>query len=228
MPSRYLRGVRAALEIGSIWLLFLATHTGLSSVRLRPRLVAVLGPGGYLVAYSLVAAALFVPLVWLYAVNKHAGPFLWSLGPGVRPVMYAGMAAAVSLMAGGLMTPSPVLAPRAGAEVRGVLRFTRHPLFMGVALFGALHLLAMRVNASELATFGGGIAVALLGCWHQDRRKLATDGEDFAAFHAATHFLPRPGPGGLAGLREARGPIALGIALTIAIRWVHPYVFGGG
>ena len=69
-----------------LWAAFAASHMGLSSDRLRPRLVARLGERGFTALYSLLALAIFVPLVAVYFGDKHAGPLLWSLGgvPGVK------------------------------------------------------------------------------------------------------------------------------------------------
>jgi uncharacterized membrane protein len=220
-----------AAAILGLWVLFGATHMGLSSQGLRPRLVAALGARGFLLLYSLVALALFVPLVWLYFASKHAGPPLWYLGASfwVRWLVHAGMGAAFVLTLGGLLTPSPASLGGGRAEVRGVLRLTRHPVFMGVGLFGLLHLLAARINAAELAFFAGFPVFALLGCRHQDRRKLAAagEGESFARFCAATPFLPFAGPGRWRALREMPLAIALGIAAALLVRlYVHPRWLG--
>ncbi len=218
-----------ATAILLLWVLFGATHMGLSSQRLRPRLVTALGLRGFLGLYSLVALALFVPLVSLYFASKHAGPHLWYLGayPAVRWLVYAGMGAAFVLTLGGLLTPSPASLGGGRAEVRGVLRLTRHPVFMGVGLFGLLHLVAARVNAAELAFFAGFPLFAWLGCRHQDRRKLAGGGEEFARFCAATPFLPFSGPGRWRGLAEMPFAIALGIAAALLVRlYVHPRWLG--
>jgi uncharacterized membrane protein len=110
--------------------------------------------------------------------------------------------------------------------VAGAYRITRHPMFMAVGLFGILHLLVARVNATELAFFAGFPLFACLGCWHQDRRKLASGGEAFARFHAQTAFLPFTGPGALQGLREMRLPLALGIGLATLLRVYHGSLFG--
>jgi len=218
----------AAAAIVAWWLAFTVTHMGLSSIRVRGRLVAALGERGFLGLYSLVAFATFVPLVGFYFSHKHEGPFLWYLGslPVVRWLMYAGMAIVLSLIVAALMRPSPAAIAPGKAEVAGAYHITRHPMFMAVGLYGILHLLVARVNATELAFFAGFPLFACLGCWHQDRRKLATAGETFARFHAATMFLPFTGPGVLQGLREMRLPLALGTGLAIGLRLFHARLFG--
>lgn len=216
-----------ALVLVGLWIAFGVTHIAMSSLRWRPRLVAALGEVGFQGVYSLVALAIFVPLVTLYFRHKHAGPFLWSLGgvPGLRWIIYAGMGVAFSLAVAGLVRRSPASLGPGKAEVRGVFHVTRHPLFMGVGLFGLLHLGVAAVNAAELAFFGGFPIFVWLGCRHQDQRKLVTAGEAFRRFHAGTSFLPRP-TGILAALREQPVPIAAAIALTATLRWLHPSLFG--
>ena len=215
-------------SITGLWAAFLGTHMGLSSRRLRAGLVEKFGPRVFLAVYSLVALALFVPIAWIYAANKHAGAFLWygSAIPWMRPIVYVGMTLAFTLMIGGNLDPSPASIVPGSGQIRGVLRITRHPLFMGVALFGLLHLCVARVHGAELAFFGGLPIVALIGCWHQDQRKLATDGEAFREFHRATAFLPFA-RGGIRGLVDRPLALALGVLATVLLRLFHPAIFGG-
>lgn len=222
--------MEATAWIIGLWLAFGATHAGLSSLAWRPRLVARLGERGFLGVYSALAFATFVPLCWVYVASRHAGPLLWSvaLGAALVWVLYVAMGAAFVLVAAGLLQPTPASLGSSGdATVRGVHRLTRHPLFMGIGLFGALHLVLLpAVFASDAAFFVGFPLFSLLGCWHQDRRKLATAGEDFRAWHAATPFLPFTGRETLRGLRELPPlVVALGIALTYGLRWLHGPLF---
>ena len=218
----------AVAGIVALWIAFAATHMGLSSLRLRPRLVSALGQRGFLALYSVIALAIFVPMVSLYFGNKHAGAHLWSLGaiPGMRWAVYLGLGTAFVLTLAGLIRPSPAGLLPGPAQVAGVYRITRHPAFMGVGLFGLLHLLVASVNAAELAFFGGLPVFALVGCAHQDRRKLVTAGEDFRSFHAQTSFLPFTGRGTLRGIAEMPVALLLGVVLTVVLRWFHPLWFG--
>ncbi|MBW1685312.1 MAG: hypothetical protein JRS35_09635 [Deltaproteobacteria bacterium] len=215
--------------IVALWIAFAATHMGLSSLRLRPRLVERLGERGFQGVYSLVALVLFVSLVRLYASHKHAGPELWSLGelPGVQAIMFVGMAVALVLAVAGILTPSPAALLPGKTEVKGVFCITRHPLFMGIGLFGLMHLLGGEIHTAELAFFGGFVVFTLLACRHQDQRKLATAGEEFRRFHEQTPFLPFTGPGSLQGLKQMPLAIAVGIVVTAVLRYFHPTLFGG-
>jgi uncharacterized membrane protein len=178
--------------------------------------------------YSLFAFAFFIPLVWIYFANKHAGPLLWAapVGPALRWIVYAGMALAFVLLVGSFVQPSPASMVPGDPTPRGVLRITRHPLLMSLAVFGLVHLLP-NSHASDVAFFGGFVLFPLVGAWHQDQRKLATVPE-YRAFHAQTPFLPFLGANTLRGVREMPLTVlATAGLLAITIRWFHGSLFGG-
>jgi uncharacterized membrane protein len=210
------------VSIVLLWIAFTATHLGLASVRVEPRLRARLGGAGFVILYSVVALALFVPLVTIYFGNRHAGPWLWvvPVGPVLRVLLYLGMTLGVILAVGSLLRPSPAsLVPNAPAEARGVYRITRHPLVLGLALIWALHLVP-NASTADVAFFGGFVLFSLAGAWHQDARKLHAGDAKFRDFHAATSFLPfGRGVAGLADLPPL--VVALGVLAALAIRWLH-------
>ena len=216
-------------RIVALWLAFGASHIGLSAAPLRSRLVSALGERGFGALYSLVSLATFVPLVWVYMADRHAGPQLWYLGalPGVRWIAYAGMGLALALLAAGVARPSPLAMGKGDPKVAGVLRVTRHPVFMAMGLFGLFHLLAAPVNAAELAFFGGFPLFVLLGALHQDRRKLLAADDALRSFHRDTPFLPIPRPAaGAAALWEDAVAAAIGVVLAVVLRVLHPVLFG--
>ncbi len=225
--------MEAAAWIAVLWLLFGGSHVALSSLRLRPRLVAALGPQGFQAAYSLLALAVFTALVWFYLDHRHEGPLLWA--PRLRTaglwVLYVGQGVAWTLVAAGGLQPSPAMTGGMGQalpeqiEVRGAHRITRHGIFMGVGLMGLLHL---PVNGflSDVVFWSGFPVFALIGCWHQDRRKLATEGPGYRAWHEATPFLPFAGGQVGRALRELPPlAVALGIGLATGLRWLHGPLF---
>jgi uncharacterized membrane protein len=211
-----------------LWAAFAASHMGLSSDRARPRLVARLGERGFTAIYSLIALAIFIPLVAAYFDDKHAGPLLWSLGgvPGLRWLMYAGMGLAFALAVSGMARPSPASLAPGKAEVIGVYRITRHPLMIGIALFGLLHLLVVPVNTSDLVFFGGFPVFVLAACRHQDERKLAALGDDYRRFCEETPFLPGSRRGFLRGVSEQPIPMVIGVGVAAVIRHFHANLFG--
>ncbi len=217
-----------APAIGLLWLAFAATHGGFSSLRLRPRLVTLLGERLFQALYSLVALAIFIPLVIVYFGNKQAGPLLWAvtLGPVLTWTVYVLMGVAFVFVVASLANPSPASVVPGDPTPRGIYRITRHPLLMGIALFGGVHLLPSGV-LSDVVFFGGFVVFSPIGAWHQDRRKLAADPASFADFHSRTPFIPFTGRETVSGLREL-SPIVLviGVGLTILLRWFHGPLFG--
>jgi uncharacterized membrane protein len=221
----------APVVIASLWLLFAATHMGLSSLRLRPRLVTALGEQPFLGAYSLIALAVFTALFWFYIVHRHQGAELWALplGNAGLAAIYVLQAVAWTLVAAGLVQPSPAVVglpeERRPSQPRGVQLLTRHPVFMGLGLFGLLHVL---VNgfASDAVFWAGFPIFALIGSAHQDRRKLVTQGAAYRAWCAATPFLPFSGRDTARALRELGVlPVAVGIALAVVFRLLHGPLF---
>ncbi len=217
----------ATAVIVLLWLAFAATHMVLSDVRVRTLIVDRIGTSAFLALYSVIALALFVPLVQVYLANKHSGPLLWSIGLGAvaRWVFYVFVGAALTLAVNGILQPSPGSLLGGKAEVRGVLRLTRHPLFMGFGLLGLLHMIPNGF-ASDLAFFAGLPVFAVVGCRHQDQRKIATGTPGYRELVAATPFLPFTKPGAWQGLGEIGiAKIAVGIIVTVVIRWFHAALF---
>ncbi len=211
------------LWIVLLWIGFTATHLGLASVRVEPQLVRRMGQGPFLGVYSGVAALFFVPLVWVYFANRHAGGWLWfvPVGPGLRVVLYAFMTLAVVLAVGALLRPSPAAVVPGEARPDGLYRVTRHPLVMGLALLFALHLIP-NGSAADVAFFGGFVAFSLLGAWHQDLRKLHHGTPGFREFYAATSFFPFARRGSLRGLLEVSPVVVvLGVAAAAGMRALH-------
>lgn len=215
-----------ALTIALLWLLFGSVHMILSATRVRPRVVAAVGEQAFQGIYSLIALAIFVPLVWAYFAGKHVGPWLWEpigRGPVGVWLIYVPMGIAFTMLVAGLVKPSPASVAPGAATASGIHLITRHPVIMAFGLFGLAHLLP-NAAASDLVFFAGFAVFALIGCRHQDLRKLQTGPRGFAEFYAQTPFVPFTGSRTLQGLREI--PLwvyAIGLALTVGIRYWHPF-----
>jgi len=211
-----------------LWLGFAVSHMVLSSVRLRPLLVEQLGERGYAGMFSVVALAFFVPLVWIYFGNKHYGAWLWTvpIGPVLIWTLYVLMGVAFVLMVASFTQPNPSMIGAGPGEARGIFRITRHPLFMGIALFALLHLLR-NANTADAAFFGGLLAFSVVGSLHQDARKLETGVPGYREFHDATVLVPFTGEGVFQGLRElSPWAVVIGVTLTVVLRVFHGTLFG--
>jgi uncharacterized membrane protein len=226
--------MNAAAWIAAWALLFVASHLVISSSRVRPRLIAAVGEQPYRGIYSLVAFATLGPLIYEFATHKHAGPMLYFLrdDPPVRALTWLLMFLALILFAASLINPNPggLGAPASNLEPRGVLKITRHPGFVAFSLFGFAHLL-MNGWAGDVFFFAMFPVISILGGIHQDRRKIRELGASYQQFMAKTSFVPSAA---LAAGRQhwnrtdiPATAIVIGIALSLAIVFLHPYIFGG-
>ncbi len=215
--------------IVALWVLFAASHVFLSSNLVRPRAVRLFGERLFQGLYALVAFAIFVPLVLVYAGNKHAGPLLWYIEPNLvlDVVTRVGNTVAILLAVAGIMHPSPTgVTGTPTRRPRGVQRITRHPLFMGFVLWALMHLL---VNgfAAGVAFFGGFVIFGILGSWHQDRRQKALPDGSYAKFCERSPFLPFTRGGIIKALREMGFlPIVIGLLSAGVLRYFHVTLFG--
>lgn len=209
-------------------LFLLATHVGISSTGLRPRLVAMLGERVYRAVYSVIA---LLAIAWL-VTSWRAAPWieLWPSGPAVRHLPFLVMPLALLMLVCGVSQPNPtaVGAPT-DTPARGMLRLTRHPVMWGIALWALVHLLANGDLASVLffATFA---ALALIGMVALDRKRAARDPAAWAKVAAVTSVLPllaiAQGRQRLVPAEIGLGRTALAVGLYAVLIVLHPWLFG--
>ena len=219
--------------IGLWAILFVVTHLGMTARSIRPRLVAAMGERPYLGIYSLISFATLIPLTIEFFRNKHSGAMLWNLSgeATVRVFSITLMLLALVFVVGAFITPSPAgLAPNAKFEPRGMLKFTRQPLFVGLSLFGFAHML-MNGWVGDLLYFGSFPVVSIIGAWHQDQRKLVQLGDDYRKFREQTSILP--GAALISGRIQLSAAdlsipaLVVGVAATVLLLIAHQRIFGG-
>ena len=224
------------LGIALLWAGFAGAHLYLSGDDVRPRLVARLGPDVFRGVYSLVVLVWFGWLVWYWWHHKHTGPLLWTtLGPPVlaralnHVLMFAAFVLLVPAVLPASAAPSLTIAGgRDASVVRGLLRITRHPLLMALALFGLAHLL-VNGTLGDVAFFAGFPLFVWIGTRHQDAR-LARDRPGYGELIAQTSVVPF---GAILGGRQRLvvselpwGSMAAGLVLGIVVRQWHGFLFG--
>ncbi|OGA25084.1 MAG: hypothetical protein A3I02_11540 [Betaproteobacteria bacterium RIFCSPLOWO2_02_FULL_67_26] len=221
----------ASFWIAFWWSAFVGTHIVLSALPVRQRLVAALGEKTFLGLYSLIALATFVPLVSVYLDHRHAGGLLWYLvaAQGVRHLAMLLAVLGIALVVAAVLQPSPALVGMKGAPVtRGLVRITRHPLFMGIALWAGAHLL-LNGYATDVLFFGGLLFFSLIGARHQDDRKRVTDRERLGPFFAETSFWPfvaiLAGRNTLVWRELPWLALVIGAAAAVGIYALHPWMF---
>jgi uncharacterized membrane protein len=211
--------------------LFVATHLGLSHDPIRSGLVAKIGEWPFRGLYSLISFLTLGPVAVLWWQNRHLGAILWEL-----PFWTERIVAAVLVFCGLfllfqlLAAPSPAGMMPAKNEARGVLRITRHPMNMGLALWGLAHLLA-NGTVGDVAFFGCFVVVGVLGPYHQDSRLKRSKGESYVDFCRETSVLPFAailGGRNRLAIDELSFPLAfISIAVFVALLVFHSRFFGG-
>ncbi len=206
---------------------FFVTH----SVPLRPaiksRLVASLGARGFGAVYSLLSLAMLALLI--HSAGRAPYIQLWPVAEWQYHFVQAGMLVVCLLLALAIGRPNPFSFggrrnTRFDPKRPGIVRLTRHPLLIALALWAGLHLLP-NGNLAHLILFGSLAAFALMGQTLIDRRKQREMGADtwhsLRAQMAGAPILGAPVSWTNACLR-----IAGGIAIYILLVTLHPVVIG--
>jgi uncharacterized membrane protein len=171
-------------------ILFIVTHLGMSHGAIRTNLVDKMGQWPFRGLYSLVSFLTLGTAGVLWWQNRHLGPVLWELNPWVeRGIALVFMFIAIEFITLSLANPSPASMLPGNTEPRGILRITRHPMNMGLALFGLAHLLN-NGTVGDFAFFGSFFVVGVAGPFHMDARLKKARGEGFAEFCRQTSVIP--------------------------------------
>ena len=211
--------------------LFAVTHLGLSHGAVRQGLVDTLGLWPFRGLYTLISFLTLGSAAVLWWQNRHLGPVLWELPWWPERIIAALLVLfGLLLFFQSLATPSPASMAPAKNEARGVLRITRHPMNMALALWGLAHLLA-NGTVGDVAFFGSFVIVGVIGPYHMDARLKRQKGEAFTDFCKQTSVLPfgaiLRGRNRLA-VDELSFPLAvIGIAVFVALTFFHNRFFGG-
>ncbi len=172
-------------------LAFTLIHLGVSGTRLRDRLVAAIGLPAYMVVFSVASVA---TIVWLVSAYKGA-PYIetWGQLQWWKPFAIALMLPAFLLVVIGLTTPNPTSVAQEGLASqppRGIVRVTRHPFLIGVAIWAGVHLVG-NGDAASLLFFASLAVVSLAGTVSIDaKRRRALGAEAWDGFARQTSILP--------------------------------------
>jgi uncharacterized membrane protein len=128
--------------------LFLGVHTLTTQRKLRARLVASMGEGGYKIGYALVSVAGLVLIVWGFAHYRATG--MWEVWTPPKALKHLTVA---------LMLPAVILV--VAAYIRGrIYTVVKHPMLTGVKLWAAAHLIA-NGDLGSIILFGSFLAWAV-------------------------------------------------------------------
>ena len=172
-------------------LVFAGLHLGVSGTTLRDRATARLGLRGYMVAFSVASVA---TIVWLI-ISYNAAPYVptWGMLEWWKPFQIALMLPAFVLVVMGLLTPNPTAVAQeklADEPPRGIVRITRHPFLVGVAIWAIVHLVG-NGDVASLLFFASFAVVAVAGTVSIDAKRRRMLGEArWDRFAARTSIVP--------------------------------------
>jgi uncharacterized membrane protein len=203
---------------------FFLTHSLPIRPPLRPWLEARLGRSGFTIAYSALSLAV---LTWLIVAAGRA-PFvgLWDWAPWQNHVVLALMLPVCLILTLAIGRPNPFSFGgahngRFDPARPGIVRLTRHPLLLALALWAGAHLLP-NGDLAHVILFGTFASFAVLGGHMIDRRRQREMGHRWHDLRAAIAESPaRPTPTADTLLR-----LAAGLMLYAGLIWLHPLVIG--
>ncbi|PID59749.1 MAG: NnrU family protein [Gammaproteobacteria bacterium] len=203
---------------------FFATHSLPLRPPVRSRLTRLLGERGFQVVYSVLSLAI---LAWLIVAAGRA-PFvlLWAWSPWQGHATLSIMALACLILAVSIGTPNPFSFGGARNALYtpqrpGIVRLTRHPLLLALALWSLAHLI-VNGDLAHVILFGTFAAFSALGGRLVDRRRKRELGDSWETLWVETRSQP------LGAIRAALDirRLALGVALFLLLLWAHPLVIG--
>lgn len=204
---------------------FVLTHLLQAHLPLRQLQIDRIGRSGYLVLYSVVSLALYIPLVVLWWKHRNDGAAVWGL-PATWGAQVAEVIAAcgLGLLGAGAVSPVPASLTTAHrpipVQIRGAASITRHPVAMGLVLLSTAHLL-QGPHLAGVFFWGAHLVISIAGAWHQDSRH-KTLRPQYGNFMAATSFFPNP-IGALHLGAKAGAGLFVGVAAAVAIRFAHSW-----
>ena len=136
---------------------FLGIHLAVSGTKLRDVLTRAIGENPY---RGLFAMSALGSLIWLCVAYNHASAspanlVLFEPGQTLRNLAIPVLLLSFALAVPGALMLNPTSAGQEKADIRGVLRITRHPFLWGVLLWAGFHLIGSGTLASTIlfATF---------------------------------------------------------------------------
>jgi len=171
---------------------FLVSHRLTNSPGFRRRAEALTGGvTGFNIAYSIASLIL---LAWIIRAYQLAPALvMWTQEPWMRWVPPIAMAPATLLLTIGMTSPNPFsIGPGSKGfdpERPGILRLTRHPILVGLAMWAGAHMVP-NGDVAAWMIFAPLLGLALLGPKLLDakRRRTRPDWADLAALTNRPHL----------------------------------------
>ena len=213
-------------EYALAFAVFFVTHSVPIRPPMRPWLVARLGHAGFGLGYSALSLGV---LAWLIGAAGRA-PYvpLWPWAAWQNHVVLALMLPVCLLLALSVARPNPfsfggARNDRFDPARPGIVRLTRHPLLLALAVWAGAHLVANGdlAHAILFATFAGFAALGMRLVDRRNQRDMGATWHHIDAARRQAPLLPQPMSWPFAVIR-----LALGIGLYAVLLWLHPWLFG--
>ncbi len=213
------------VEFVTAYVMFYLSHSILVRPPVRSWLRARLGGVGFAATYSALSLAV---LAWLISAAGRA-PYvpLWGWAKWQVHVPLVVMGPVCLILAFSIARPNPfsfggTRNDRFDPARPGIVRWSRHPLLLALALWAAAHIVP-NGDLAHVILFGSFAAFALLGGRLIDLRKRREMGAEWQRLRTAVAegpFLSWSSTGGTLARLSA------GIGLYAALLWLHPMLFG--
>lgn len=211
-------------EFIAAFAVFFLSHTVPVRPKVKAWLVARVGAGGFTLGYSILSLAV---LAWVIGAAGRA-PFvpLWGWAAWQGHVTLAVMLGVCVILGLSIGRPNPfsfggARNDRFDPERPGIVRLTRHPILLALALWALAHVLP-NGDLAHVILFGSFAGFAIGGMWIVDRRKRRGMGAELLRLDQARRQAGvRPRSWGTACVRGLLGGL-LYVGLVVA----HPVLFG--
>ncbi|MEQ8390909.1 MAG: NnrU family protein [Thalassospira sp.] len=192
---------------------------------LREKIVKRIGYQGYVIGFSILSTILFGWVI--YEVLNAESFVLWDYQPWQAKLLVIIMLPTCILWACAILQPCPLSIGRKTVfdpERPGINRFCRHPLLLGVFLWGVGHVIA-NGDIVAMLFFGGSAIFALIGFFRMEKLRLRDipQSQHQAILSGTRRFSPSGLLKGAIGLRDivvgglAYGVILIGHGLVIGV-----------
>ncbi|HKL06680.1 MAG TPA: NnrU family protein [Roseovarius sp.] len=211
----------------AVFAAFFLTHSIPVRPAVKSRILNRVGARGFAMAYSALSVAMLTLLIW--SAGKAPYVQLWPQMEWHRHTAHLGMLAVCLILALGVARPNPFSfgGARNNSFDRtrpGIVRWTRHPILLALALWAGVHLLP-NGDLANVILFGvlGGFAIAGRGLIDRRKRRVLGDTEwnalDTARRTAPFFHAPRFWP-------ELCIRLLIGLAAFAGLLLAHPHVIG--